>query len=129
MRLQILKHIGAVGMLLDYKTLIPDIVNIDVSEEGVLCIGNKTYAVTDGKVRFPEYELVPGPSKVTFVGKDGTNYVCGTINRNSRFMTVTNPIDSLAVSIALMCEAQGERIDALERAVDEIRQQYGISII
>lgn len=129
MKLELLKSLGSTGMLLDYKTFIPDTIEIDVPEDGVLLVGQRTYAVSDGKVRFPEWELLQGPSKVVFSSKDGTNYSCGTINRNNRFISVSNPTDNIVVKLALCCEAQNKRIEALEDEIRIYKEQFGISII
>ena len=128
MKLTLLKNVGNVGVITGYKNLIPDRVRLDVGESGTLYIGAKSYSV-DGFVEIAEYDVKPGPNKVTFVDADGQAYACGTINRNGRFISITNNLDTLVVDIALCYDVQNEKIKKLEEALSKVTTQYGISII
>ena len=128
MQITLLKHVGAYGIITGYKSLMPDILKFEIGEKGTLFIGAKSYA-TDGTLEICAYEIKHGPNKVMFVDESGYAYACGTITKNSRFMSVTNPIDELTVRIALAYNEQGEKIKQLEAALAEIKNKFGISII
>lgn len=128
MKITLLKSIGNIGVITGFKSLIPDRVKFDVGESGNLFIGAKSYTV-DGIAEIAEWEIKPGPNKVTFIDAEGQAYACGTINRNSRFMSVTNNLDTLVVDIALCYDAQNEKIKQLEETLSKVTTQYGISII
>lgn len=128
MKITLLKNVGSVGVITGYKNLIPDRVRFDVGEGGTLFIGAKGYTV-DGFVEIAEYEVKPGPNKVMFIDSDGISYACGTINRNGRFMSVSNNLDLLVVDLALKYNEQSEKIKALEDKLSQVQKQYGISII
>ena len=128
MKITLLKHVGAYGIITGYKSLLPDTLKFEIGEKGTLFIGAKSYA-TDGDLELYEYELKSGPSKVMFVDESGFAYACGTITKNSRFMSVTNPVDELTVRIALAYNEQGEKIKQLEETLALIKNKFGISII
>lgn len=131
MNITILKPLGEIGIITDWKTLIPDntiCVNISGESEGSLTIGQRTYAVKNGKVSIPEYEIVLGESRVVLSCASG-NYFCGTINRNGRFIKVSCPVDKLIVACALRISAQAVEIEELREEIKTIKKQYGISLI
>ena len=128
MKITLLKNIGPYGVITGYKSLMPDILNFEIGEKGTLFIGSKSYA-TDGTLELCEYEIKPGPNKVMFTDENGLAYACGSITKNSRFMSVTNPVDELIVRIALAYNEQGEKIKQLEETLALIKNKFGISII
>lgn len=128
MKITLLKDIGNVGVITSWKNLISDYVEFDVGEDGTLFIGAKSFKV-EGSVKIIEYEIKPGPNKVMFVDKPGNSYSCGTINRNGRFVNVTNNLDKVVAELALGHVAQCEKIKQLENELSNLKKQYGISII
>ena len=129
MKIALLKHVGQVGVILDWQKLLPDGLKIDIGEDGILTIGERSKQTEDGSVIFYEYEFVLGNKKVEFVAKDGTIYHCGTINRSGRFIEVKNDLDRLVVELALAYEKQAGEIESLRAEISEKDKQRAIKII
>ena len=129
MKIQLLESLGNYGVILDWKKFLPEIISIEIEREGVLTIGPKSYPVINGKVQLLEYQILPGPNKVTFIDKSGITYECGCIHKNTRFINIENPVDKLAVQLALTCEELYKQVKELKAEVKTIREQYGITII
>ena len=128
MKITLLKDLGSIGVITGWKNLLSDYVEFDVGEDGTLFIGAKSFAV-ESSARIIEYEIKPGPNKVMFMDKQGNSYACGTINRNGRFVSVTNNLDKVVTELALGHVAQCEKIKQLEDELSILKKQYGISII
>lgn len=129
MQLNLLKGIGTIGIITDWKKVIHDHISVEIGEEGELTIGRHTYRTDNGRAVVPEWAIPPGNSKILFVGANGDTYNCGVISRNGRFINVTNGIDELSVALALAYEAQSERIGRLEGRLEELEKGSTIKIV
>lgn len=129
MNIEILDRVGSFGVILEEKRVIGDRVNITTNLDGTVMIGQKNYKTQDKQISFPEWELIPGPSKVQFIAQDGTVYLCGTLHRNGRFISVTNALDGIVTKLAVAYNDQGKELAELKQEIENIKKKYGIDII
>lgn len=129
MNIEILDRVGSFGVILEEKRVIGDRVNITTNLDGTVMIGQKNYKTQDKQISFPEWELIPGPSKVQFIAQNGTVYLCGTLHRNGRFISVTNALDGIVTKLAVAYNDQGKELAELKQEIGNIKKKYGIDII
>ena len=132
MKITLLKSLGNVGVITDWKPLISSArfdIAIDGGSGGALTVGGKVYAVKDGCVSFPEYELLLGANKVMYADERGNAYDCGVIRRHGGFIDVVDDIRGIVVKAAIDHERQVQEIARLAAEIKTIKEQYGISII
>jgi hypothetical protein len=132
LKITLLKSLGNVGVITEWKPLISSAkfeMVIDGGSSGALTIGGKVYAVRNGNVSFPEYELLLGANKVTYADEHGNAYDCGVIRRHGGFIEVVDDIRDIVVRVAIDHEKQAREIVELAAKIKTIKEQYGISII
>lgn len=129
MKLKLLDYLDHLGIVLECDKLIRDCVEIICDKPGVLTVGPKSYTVTDGKQKIFDHMIVEGPNKVTFTDGDGKIYFCGTIYRQNRFLSVSNPLDELTVKLAVALEEARAHTVRLEERLDRLEKEYGINLL
>ena len=129
MRLNLLKNVGDLGVITEWKTFVDARLEILCPEEGTMSLGQRVYKVYKGRVSLPEWELMQGKNKINFIAADGRVYRCGEIKRSGRFISITNNIDEMTVDIAFAYERQAELIEKLQSRLDELENNHGIKIV
>lgn len=129
MKITLLKNVGDVGVITEWKKLLPDRLKIDVGEDGALTIGSKTKRTANGSVSFYEFELTLGSQRVEFKTDDGRVFQCGVIARNGRFIQVTNELDELVTRLALAYERQEREIESLRAEISKKEKERSIKIV
>jgi hypothetical protein len=129
MKLNLLKNVGDLGVITEWKTFVDARLEILCPEEGTMSLGQRVYKVYNGRVSLPEWELMQGSNKINFIAADGRVYRCGEIKRSGRFISVVNNLDGMVVDLALAYERQSALIEELVSRLDDLENNHGIKIV
>lgn len=129
MKIIILKHIGNIGVIVDWKPFLRDRLEIEIGEEGTLIVGERTYRVEDGSAIVEEYNLKQGGNKVYFRDNDRTLYECGELKRNGRFIEAVNQIDEVVAKLAIGYEQLAVEVAELREEIAEKERERAIKVI
>ncbi len=129
MKIIILKHIGNIGVIVDWKPFLRDSLEIEIGEEGTLIVGTRTYRVEDGSAIVQEYNLKQGGNKVYFRDNDRTLYECGEIKRNGRFIEAVNQIDEVVAKLAIGYEQLAVEVAEVREKIAEKERERAIKVV
>ena len=131
MKITLLKYMGRIGVITEYRPLIPSKISVEIDgeREGKINVGCKGYQVKDGIATISEWDVLAGENKVTFTDSNGQIYDCGKLWRNGSFIEIRDDIRSVVVKGVLATEAQAKEISRLQEEINIIKKQYGISIV
>lgn len=129
MKIIILKHIGNIGVIVDWKPFLRDRLEIEIGEEGTLIVGARTYRVEDGSAIVEEYNLKQGGNKVYFRDNDRTLYECGELKRNGRFIEAVNQIDEVVAKLAIGYEQLAVEVAELREEIAEKERERAIKVV
>ena len=134
MKIQLLKSIDKIGIILDLEKIMRDAIEVRCEEDGTLILscanmGERAFPIKNGNARIFDIYVAQGPNKVSFVDSKGVNYNLGVLYKNNRFLTVQNPLDEITVKLALGLEAEKVRADKLEKRFEALEKEFGINVL
>ena len=131
MKVILFKNLNNTGVILDRSRVIPDYLEFEFEEPGTFCVGERTYAVTGGKVFVPQYDVLLGKHlKLIFIDKKGKEYSCGEIIRTgSRIVEFHNNVERTLIDVAAALDDARRENAELRGEIKKIKEQMGISLI
>ena len=130
MRIILFETIGELGIVTEWNRVIhDDYLIFEVDREGELIIGERKYAVCDGRACVPQYHVVLGePRRITFADKQGKRYFCGVISRTGgHLINIAQETDVCLIACVEQIANLKKEILDLKEENKKIKNEYGVS--